>query len=277
MSGGTHVLRRTEQLADDLEEVLADGRHLMHDVPVTVSCCDRCGCVFREPSARSIDLEAHYREDEYPASELARLRDRALADFADDWSWWRSHAVQAGSRLLEIGSYVGGFLTLARSDGCDAMGVDVGWQVSEFTREQGLDVRTGPFASDGFGPDSFDAVFVLNCIEQLPDPSATLAQIRQVLRRDGVLALRTPCADFVRHAHDRRWRSLARANGVLGVPFARCWSSNALHGMLSTAGFTPVATTGTMTRPDGRRSRGPTISGFAPRCGYPWIDVVAAP
>jgi SAM-dependent methyltransferase len=269
------VLRRADQLAEDLDDVLADGRRLMHDRPVTVWRCERCACVFREPNALSVDVEGHYRRDEYPESELARLRDRALADFAGDWSWWRSHAVQPGSRLLEIGSYVGGFLTLARSDGCDAIGVDVGWQVSEFAREQGLDVRTGTFAGDGFEPESFDAVFVLNCIEQLPDPPATLSQIRQVLRRDGLLALRTPCADFVRHAHEPRWRGLARKNTVLGVPFARCWSSAALHRMLTTSGFTPVATAGTMARSDGRRSRGPTIPGFAPRCDHPWIDVVA--
>jgi SAM-dependent methyltransferase len=247
----------------------------MHATPATVWVCDGCGSVFRDPSSLPTDLEAQYREDEYPERELTRLRTRALTELTADQGWWRAHALRPGDRVLEIGSYVGGFLTFARAVGCDAVGVDVGRQVSEFTRDRGLDVETGCFDADAFEPSSFDAVFVLNCIEQLPDPSATLAAVRRVLRPAGLLALRTPSADFVRHAHDPRWRVRARTNGALGVPFVRCWSAGALHRLLRRSGFTSVSTTGSTVGRRARRRRGPTVAGAAAHCPYPWMDVIA--
>jgi SAM-dependent methyltransferase len=246
----------------------------MHSMPMTVSVCDHCGCVFRDPSVVLTDLEARYCEDEYPERELIRLRSRALAELAADQEWWREHALQPGTRVLEIGSYVGGFLTFARAFGCEAVGVDVGRQTSEFARDRGLDVQTGCFDADAFGPSSFDAVFVLNCIEQLPDPSATLAGVRRVLRRGGVLALRTPSADFVRHAHEPDRRVRAQRNGALGVPFVRCWTAGGVHGLLRSAGFASVSTTGSVLDRRSRRRRGPTVAGAAPHCPYPWMDVI---
>jgi SAM-dependent methyltransferase len=175
--------------------------------------------------------------------------------------------------VLEIGSYVGGFLTLARRSACDATGLDVGLQVSAFTRALGLDVRTGVFDPDEFGAESFDVVVVLNCLEQLANPPATLNQIRRVLRRRGALVVRTPNAAFVSRAHEPLVRASALANGVLGAPFVRCWSAAALDGMLHRSGFATVRIDGSMVGAGCSRSRGPTDTGAAAE--YPWLDALA--
>ena len=174
----------------------------MHSTPVSVYRCDGCRSIFRDPAAVPRDLEARYRLDAYPERELERLRTCEVAAFAEDRGWWRAHVLVPGSRVLEVGSYVGGFLTLARRSACDATGLDVGLQVSAFTRALGLDVRTGVFDPDEFAAESFDVVVVLNCLEQLANPPATLNQIRRVLRRHGVLVVRTPNAAFVKRAHE---------------------------------------------------------------------------
>ncbi len=88
----------------------------MHSTPVSVYRCDGCRSIFRDPAAVPCDLEARYRHDAYPERELERLRTCEVAAFAEDGDWWRAHVLVRGSRVLEIGSYVGGFLTLARRE-----------------------------------------------------------------------------------------------------------------------------------------------------------------
>jgi SAM-dependent methyltransferase len=132
--------------------------------------------------------------------------------------------------------------------------VDVGREVSEFARGLGLEVLTGELEPGALPSESFDAVFVLNCFEQLPDPTATLWEIRRLLRPAGDLVLRTPSAAFVRQAHLPPRRHHANNRGVLGVPFVRCFSAGALVGVLRAASFTTVAVRG---------------------ASAPWMDVAA--
>jgi hypothetical protein len=47
-------------------------------------------------------------------------------------------------------------------------------ETSEFTRSLGFDVLTGQLDAHRFPDGSFDAVFVMNCFEQLPDPAGML-------------------------------------------------------------------------------------------------------
>ena len=102
----------------------------------------------------------------------------------------------------------------------------------------------GQLDPDDFPTASFDAVFVMNCFEQLPDPAVTLRGLRRLLRDDGSLVIRTPDADFVRDAHTPALRATAGRTGVLGVPFVRCLSSHALDEMLRAGHFQPVASRG---------------------------------
>jgi SAM-dependent methyltransferase len=105
-------------------------------------------------------------------------------------------------------------------------------------------VLTGELDAQPITSGSFDAVFVMNCFEQLPDPGTTLLELRRVLRDDGSLLIRTPDADFVRAAHRPAVRAFAGSRGVLGVPFVRCLSTRALDAMLRAGHFVPNASRG---------------------------------
>jgi SAM-dependent methyltransferase len=86
----------------------------------------------------------------------------------------------------------------------------------------------------GFPGESFDAVFVWNCFEQLETPRSTLRAIHRVLRRFGLLVLRVPNAWFYRTLRNRR--ALAY-NNLLGFPYLYGYTAENLHRMVSREGF----------------------------------------
>jgi len=231
-------------LARDLACTRAWGHQLTQSDPADVLRCARCGSLVRVVDRAASDLVDQYRDDEYGDAELARLHRVETDTWLRNRSWLRAQGLARGAHVLEVGSYVGGLLAVAHTIGAVAVGVDVGRETSAFTRRLGFDVRTGPLDAHAFRRASFDAIFVMNCFEQLPDPLATLREIHRLLRAGGSLVIRTPDADFVRTAHTRRMRAVAGRRGVLGVPFVRCLSSRALDSMLRAGHFHPAAARG---------------------------------
>jgi SAM-dependent methyltransferase len=193
-----------------------------------------------------------------------------------------------GAELLEIGSYVGAFLDFARDSGCQVVGIDVNRVLSRYCRQRGHDVRNVAFSARLFHGARFDGVWILNCFEALPAPRDTLKQARDVLRPGGSVVIRTPNADFVTLAHNRgapRWlRTIADANGLLGVPFRRCFSPDALIDFLRREGFEITTLRGrefASRVPSGsppasfRRAAWTICSIVARRPLHPWLEVHA--
>ena len=252
-SGAISLFRPAALLARDLAHTRGWGHKLTLCDAADVEGCRECGSLFRSPGEVA-DVVGRYRDDEYGGAVLERLHGAETKACVRDRDWLATHGLRRGARILEVGSYVGGLLAVADLCGCAAIGVDVGRETSAFTRALGFDVVTGELDAHRFPSQSFDAVFVLNCFEQLPDPGRTLHELRRVLRDDGSLMIRTPDADFVRAAHTASIRAVAGRTGVLGVPFVRCLSSRALDAMLRACHFQPVASRGV---------------------GGPWVQVAA--
>jgi SAM-dependent methyltransferase len=149
-----------------------------------------------------------------------------------------AESVGPRARVLEIGSFVGGFLAAAQDYGWQARGIDVGDCVTRFARSKGLDVQTGVLADAGFKPRSFDAVFVWFCFEQLHQPWQDLEEIHRILNDGGRLFVRVPNGAFVRWMH-----------GVQGhAPFAamrenaeKCLAVSGLAAFPFQVGYTPAS------------------------------------
>jgi len=162
----------------------------------------------------------------------------------------------AGAAVIEIGSYVGGFLHVAREWGWDVLGLDVGRDTSHFTRAQGYPTRTATLDECRFDDASFDGVFIWNTFEQIDDPGALLAEVRRVLRPGGALVIRTPDALFYAHCqalldHHRPLHdhhpvvvALGHAN-LLGFPHLYGFSAESLDRLAGAHGFAAVEHTGT--------------------------------
>lgn len=104
-----------------------------------------------------------------------------------------------GRKVLEVGCGRGEFLSILNQSGVAAYGVEHSMQSVEQCRSAGLKVSRG-FIPDGGsslkdGP--FDAFLILNFLEHLPDPNATLRGIRQALTPEAVGLIEVPNFDMI--------------------------------------------------------------------------------
>ena len=94
--------------------------------------------------------------------------------------------------IVEVGSFVGGFLAAGRQLGWSMLGVDPGKQVTEFCRSRELPVYCGTLGDAQISSNSVDAVVIWNTFDQLPTPDTTLTAARRILRHEGLLVIRVP-------------------------------------------------------------------------------------
>jgi len=262
------LLCTSETIGRDLARARRGLDGFLHDDARAVHLCASCRSAFRDPAGRSDDT-ARYASCRYRPDALDQLRRRGRAELDRDAGRLRTRGVVGGARLLEIGCYAGAFLEFAHARGCRVTGIDVNPDVAAHCDARGLDVRCEAFEPRRFEAGEFDGVWILNCFEQLPDQARVLAGAARVLRPGGRLVIRTPDAGFVRRLYGTRagarLRAAARANALLGVPYATCFSAAALARAIEAQGLC-------VERVEGRAfSSAAAVHGGV----RPWLEVTA--
>ena len=92
--------------------------------------------------------------------------------------------------VLELGSRLGAFLQVAEEWNWQPMALDVGRDTASFARANGFKVRQELVEGSVLPGQAFDAVFIWNCFDQIPNPEATLAGVYRVLKPNGLLVIR---------------------------------------------------------------------------------------
>lgn len=148
----------------------------------------------------------HMQLERFP--DLAELEsayaDAASADYVEEEAGQRMTAratleaieryVERGS-LLDLGCWVGYLLDEARSRGWRTLGVEPSDFAAGFARERlGLEVVQASLEDAELPSRAFDAVFLGDVIEHLPDAGAALDRIAGLLVPGGVVALAIPNA-----------------------------------------------------------------------------------
>jgi SAM-dependent methyltransferase len=233
------------------EAALEERATFTQDDPRAIVGCRSCGLVFRHPRRSPGAVEHDYAVDRYGAERLralfaaqVRAYDEKIAALAALIRARRS------PRVLEVGSFVGGFLTAAGSAGWDVLGVDPGEEVVAFCRDRGLPVERGTIEDLAVAPASLDAVAIWNTFDQIATPGPTLACAARFLRPDGVLAIRVPNGRYfadamARLALDsepvRRYRLRVLAwNNMIGFPYLHGYSVATLDRLVARYGFERV-------------------------------------
>lgn len=113
-------------------------------------------------------------------------------------------------RLADLGCWVGFLMSEAERRGWQARGVEPSRFASAYARgELGLDVVTGTFDTPELAGERFDAVFLGDVIEHLPDPAAAVDHIHSLLEPGGVVCLAVPDAgSLVARVLRARWWSV---------------------------------------------------------------------
>jgi SAM-dependent methyltransferase len=104
-------------------------------------------------------------------------------------------------RLLEIAFGNASFLKLARDDGWQVYGTELGASLANNAREEFgfTNIGLGTIHNLDYPDGHFDVICGFNFLEHVPDPRQTLEHIFRLLRPAGVLAVMCPNIDGIFH------------------------------------------------------------------------------
>jgi SAM-dependent methyltransferase len=169
-----------------------DAGSLDSDRGVDLEVCQCSGCGLVQLSGAPVP----YYEDVIRASavseEMKEFRSRQFAGFV------RRFSLEA-KKVIEIGCGRGEFLSIMQQSGVDAYGLEHSEQAVAHCHGMGLKVSRGfiPGDTSALCCAPFDAFFILNFVEHLPEPVATLSGIADILADDGVGLVEVPNFDMI--------------------------------------------------------------------------------
>ncbi len=173
-------------------QFLPTGKELDDDKGVTLRICQCSGCGLVQLSANPVH---YYRQVIRAAAVSLEMRQFRLKQFAD---FLTDHGL-AGKKIIEIGCGHGEYLELMRDCGADAFGVEFSSQAVTDCQKKNLKVSKGFVDQEDYhlenGP--FSAFFMLNFLEHLPDPGATLCGISRNLQDNAAGLIEVPNFDMM--------------------------------------------------------------------------------
>jgi SAM-dependent methyltransferase len=186
---------------------LCDGTayRLVHDMGWRrVLRCTTCSLVRADPLPSLAEKEAVETQGYTEASAFPEVRDffaNCHRDFVEDpviRAMRRhlarlEHATGGPGKLLDIGAGTGILMHLARERGWQPQGIDIAPLTAEkVAREFGFKITIAPFEHHDFEGRRFDGVTMLDVLEHVVDPLATLRRAYELLRPGGGLAIAVP-------------------------------------------------------------------------------------
>ncbi len=158
--------------------------------------CRNCGLVYLNPRPSQDYLNILYKQDEAASIDAhkARPQEEELYRFRFSEKVKAINKLQQNKgKLLDIGSAWGYFLKTAKEDGWDTHGVELSRVITQYSQERfNLKVFNGKLSEARFPSGHFDAVTLWHVLEHIPDPISELAEIKRILKKDGLLAIEVP-------------------------------------------------------------------------------------
>lgn len=201
------------------------------DIPQEIIKCVDCGLIYARQSFSPEKLKAFYinmSDEEYRNEEDGRrIAAKKILN--------KLKKISKKGRILDIGCATGFLLDEARQKGWEAHGVELSkWCVEHAKNNLGLNVFCGLLKDARFEDDFFDAVVLNDVIEHLSDPKDTLAEIRRVLKKDGIICINTPDIDsMLSKLLKAKWWGINQAHLFY-------FTKLTLSKMLKSTGFLPL-------------------------------------
>jgi 2-polyprenyl-3-methyl-5-hydroxy-6-metoxy-1,4-benzoquinol methylase len=157
--------------------------------------CKQCGLMYVNPMVK--DPEKNYWGDEKKYFEEARLIFEDKAKSHRDINYLEDlkviEKIKPTGNFLDIGTNAGFFLRHTRGKKWNVIGIDPSPVLSEMARKYfDLNVKTCYLNEAGFKDEYFDVVTMTDVFEHLPDPKKMLADIKKVIKKDGILFIKVP-------------------------------------------------------------------------------------
>jgi 2-polyprenyl-3-methyl-5-hydroxy-6-metoxy-1,4-benzoquinol methylase len=155
--------------------------------------CLECGLIFMRPKLSMTELVGEYADAVDPVY-LEHIRARETT-FRYNLGQVRRH-IRPSDRILEIGSYCGAFLKVAREEGLDIVGVEPSAWAAEVSKDvSDAKVFCGTVDELPTEQRSFDVVVAWDVLEHFGDPVEELRKINALLSERGTLLFSTLMID----------------------------------------------------------------------------------
>ena len=173
-------------------QFLPDAESLENDKGVDLEVCQCSGCGLVQLSNNPVP---YYREVIRAASfseEMKDFRRKQFGNFVQKFSL-------KGKKVVEIGCGRGEYLSIMQQFGVEAYGLEQSEESVMECIKNGLKVSKGFIKSSTYRLDyaPFDAFFILNFLEHLPEPNSTLRGIYNNLTDDAIGLVEVPNFDMI--------------------------------------------------------------------------------
>jgi SAM-dependent methyltransferase len=153
-----------------------------------VGRCRRCGHVYLVERPSPSEIGRYYPKDYGPHQPREpRERDRVSARH-------RLIRLRPPFDILDVGCGTGYDLRSFTAQGCRAFGIEIDPVAAGKARKEGIEVQGCSVEAATFPDGHFDVITMNHALEHVFDPRAALANLRRMLRPDGVLYLLFPTA-----------------------------------------------------------------------------------
>lgn len=165
--------------------------------------CQRCGLLYLNPRPTREEMGRYYPYSQYKDEFTPAIEDEPSVVTRLNRLYHMERICRAVERvkregqLLDVGCATGSFLERMRRRGnWRVYGAEVNEEAAGYARDRfGLEIFRGELGAAGYPERSFDIVTLWNVLEHLHSPLDTLAEVRRLLRDDGVLILTVPNVD----------------------------------------------------------------------------------
>ncbi|MFT5144108.1 MAG: SAM-dependent methyltransferase [Rhodothermales bacterium] len=209
--------------------------------------CTICELVAVAPSPSGEFLQAFYEayDDSSKSKEGVvqwdlRTANRAvLEDYRERLGLVMGYAPGPASpkRVLDVGCSFGFFLSAAKGEGLEAVGVDVDERAMTAGREQlGLDLRKGDvYALDEADLGTFDIATLWMTLEHLAEPLDAIVAMSGLLNKDGLFACSVPnLGGITARLTGRSWRHMIPPEHL------NFFTETSMRNLLESAGLEPL-------------------------------------
>ncbi len=173
-------------------QCMPDIASLKDDKGVDLDVCQCSGCGLVQLSRAPVPYYREVIRASAVSEEMKNFRQKQFRDFVQNYSL-------QNKKIIEIGCGRGEFLSLMQEFAVQSFGLEFSAQSVSDCKKMGLKVSAGFIDKADYninnGP--FDAFFILNFLEHLPEPNETLRGIYNNLTEGGIGLIEVPNFDMI--------------------------------------------------------------------------------
>jgi len=155
----------------------------------TLVKCAECGLIYLDPLTGPEDEPALYQAAYYRSMKgLSRILETL---FLRERKRIVEGSGKSSGKVLDVGCGTGEFLKTMKAGGWETAGVEPSEERNKLSTEENK-IYSAELTEIKFPGGGFDAVTLWQVLEHLPDPVKYLAEIRRLLKDDGILVLSVP-------------------------------------------------------------------------------------